>query len=139
MGGISEAPWMQVHSLAGNSGLKDPALPQLWHRWRVWLRFDPWPRNSICCGVTKIKTKIEKQTKKPKIQKHLSLSFFVVFCFVLFCFCHALGKWKFLVQGLHLCHSSDLSHYSDNTRSLTHSARREFLSLVLKGDFFFFF
>ena len=26
--------------------VKDPALPQLWHRLQLWLRFDPWPENS---------------------------------------------------------------------------------------------
>ena len=25
--------------------VKDLALPQLWCRWQLWLRFDPWPRN----------------------------------------------------------------------------------------------
>ena len=25
--------------------VKDQALPQLWHRSQLWLRFDPWPRN----------------------------------------------------------------------------------------------
>ena len=29
------------------------------------------------------------------------------------------GTWKFLGQGSNLCHSSDPSCYSDNTRSFT--------------------
>ena len=28
-----------------------PALLQLGHRSQFWLRFSPWPWNSICCGV----------------------------------------------------------------------------------------
>ena len=35
--------------------------------------------------------------------------------------------WMFLGQGLNLCYSSDLSHYSDNTGSLTRCATRELL------------
>ena len=38
---------------------------------------------------------------------------------------HAQGMWKFLDQGLNLCHSSDKSCCSDNARSLTHCATRE--------------
>ena len=26
--------------------VKDLALSQLWHRSQLWLRYDPWPRNS---------------------------------------------------------------------------------------------
>ena len=36
-------------------------------------------------------------------------------------------KWKFLGQGLNLCHSSDLSSYSDHPGSLAHRAARELL------------
>ena len=35
--------------LAGHSGLKDPALLPLQHRSQLWFRYDPWPRNFICC------------------------------------------------------------------------------------------
>ena len=50
----------RVRSVAQHSGLKDPALPLLWDGWQPWLRSDPWPRNSICCGAAKkgVKKKI---------------------------------------------------------------------------------
>ena len=38
---------------AGHSGVKDPALPQLWCRSQLPLLSDPCPRNSICWGVAK--------------------------------------------------------------------------------------
>ena len=41
------------------------------------------------------------------------------FCFVWFCFGYALDMWNFPGQGLNLCHSNDLSHSSDNTKSGT--------------------
>ena len=50
---------MQVRSLALHRGLKDPALPQLWHRLQLCLRNEPWPRNLICFGVAKKKKKKE--------------------------------------------------------------------------------
>ena len=36
-------------------GIKDPELLQLWCRWQLQLRFNPWSRNSIChgCGQEK--------------------------------------------------------------------------------------
>ena len=34
-----------VQSLAWCSGLKDPALPRLWYRSQLWLRFSPWHGN----------------------------------------------------------------------------------------------
>lgn len=37
-----------VPHLAWPSGLKDPALLQLWHRLQVWFRSDPWPKKSMC-------------------------------------------------------------------------------------------
>ena len=46
---LTAEAWMaaegRVQSLAGSSALKDPALPQQWHRLQLWLRFNPWPRN----------------------------------------------------------------------------------------------
>ena len=45
--------------------IKDPALPQLQCRWQLWLRFDPWPRNSICHQVAK------KEKRKKKKKSHI--------------------------------------------------------------------
>ena len=39
--------------------------------------------------------------------------------------------WKFPGQGLNLGHSSDPSHSSDNTESLTHRTTEEFLICIL--------
>ena len=39
--------------------------------------------------------------------------------------------WKFQGQGLNPCHSSDLSHSSDNVGSLTHWATRELPTFLL--------
>ena len=36
---------VRVRSPAQHSGLKDPILPQLWHRSYPWVGFNPWPRN----------------------------------------------------------------------------------------------
>ena len=36
---------VQIGSLVQYSGLKDPALLQLWHRLQPLLRFSPWPEN----------------------------------------------------------------------------------------------
>ena len=47
--------------------LKGSVLPQLWCRLQLQLRSDPWPRNSMCHGVTK-KEKKGKKKKKKKIQ-----------------------------------------------------------------------
>ena len=44
-----------------------------------------------------------------------------------FYFCCACGIQKFLGQDLNLCHSSNLSHCGDTTRSLTHCATRTLL------------
>ena len=41
--------------LARHSGLKDPELPQLQDWSHLWLRSDPWPGNSICHWVVKLK------------------------------------------------------------------------------------
>ena len=40
-------------------------------------------------------------------------------------FGHAHSMWKFPGQGSNPCLSSDLSCYSDNTRSITHCTTRE--------------
>ena len=48
IGGISAVPGHRFDLPARHRGLKDPALPWLQHRSHLWLRSDPWPRNSIC-------------------------------------------------------------------------------------------
>ena len=40
----------QVQSPAQHGELKDLALPQLWHRLQLRLRFNPWSRTSKCHG-----------------------------------------------------------------------------------------
>ena len=40
---VATEAWFQ--SLAQHSGLKDPALLQLWHRSQLQHGFNPWPRN----------------------------------------------------------------------------------------------
>ena len=42
------------------------------------------------------------------------------------------NTWKFLGQGLNLCHSSDPSHSSDNVKSFNLQATRELQSMTLK-------
>ena len=41
--------------------VKDPVLPQLWCRSQLWLGFGPSPRNFICHGVAKTKSKKESK------------------------------------------------------------------------------
>ena len=43
-----------------------------------------------------------------------------VFSMLFYCFGHTWGMWRFQGQGLNLSHSSNPSHSSDMTRSLTH-------------------
>lgn len=38
------------------------------------------------------------------------------------------GTWKFLGQGLNLCHRSNLDHCTDNAKSITHCATRKLLN-----------
>ena len=60
--------------------------------------------------------------------KHKNLGMYVasplVFISLIF-FGHTCGMWKFPGQGLNSCHSSNPSCFSDNARSLTHSASGE--------------
>ena len=67
---MAQPPWQclcssrtQAQSLAWHSGLKDPALPQLWYGSQLRLKSDLWPRNSICCWVAK-KEKAKQLSKK---------------------------------------------------------------------------
>ena len=46
---------------------------------------------------------------------------------------HGLRMWKFLGQGLNPCHNSNLSHCSDNARSLTFCTMRGILYLIFKS------
>ena len=55
--------------------VRDPALPQLWHRSQLWLTSDPWPGNSICHGAAKKGKKAGKQTVFCLIS-----CFLVIFC-----------------------------------------------------------
>ena len=41
--------------------VKDPALPKLWHRSQLRLRFDPWPGNF---HMLQVQPKKEKKKKK---------------------------------------------------------------------------
>ena len=61
---------MQIRSLARHSGLKHPLLLQLWHRWQLWLRSDPWPGNSAHRGAAKKEKKKKlKQKAGEKVQR----------------------------------------------------------------------
>ena len=51
IGGLSAMPGLRFEPHHG--GLKDLVLPHLWHRLQPWLRWDPWPRNSIYHGAAK--------------------------------------------------------------------------------------
>ena len=39
--------------------VKDPALLQLWHKFRLWLLFDLWPRNSRCSRGAKKRKNVQ--------------------------------------------------------------------------------
>ena len=60
---LTAATWIaaevRVQFSDQHSGLKDPALLQLLCRSQLWLRFSPWPGNSIClvCGLKSKKKK----------------------------------------------------------------------------------
>ena len=49
----------QVNSPAQLSGLKDPALLQLWHRSKLRFRSNFWPRKSICLREEKERKEAE--------------------------------------------------------------------------------
>ena len=50
----------QIRSLAWCSALKDPTLPQRWHRLQLWLGFNPWPENFHMPWVWPLKKKKKK-------------------------------------------------------------------------------
>ena len=57
---------------------------------------------------------------KVKLALEMTLSTFTYFIkHINFFFGHSQDMWKFPGQGLKLCHSSNLSHCSDKTMSLT--------------------
>ena len=58
---------VRVQSLSRCSGLKDPALPQLWFRSYLWLRSVPGLGTSICHGYGH---KIKKQQHTQKHNFH---------------------------------------------------------------------
>ena len=61
---ITEEAWDR--SPAQHSGLKDPALPQLWCRSQLWLGFNPWPRNFHMPWVGPLTKKKSKERKSRK-------------------------------------------------------------------------
>ena len=53
--------------------VKDPALPKLWHRSQLWLRFSPWPGNfHIATGIEEKKKKKESTSKNIKHETKLT-------------------------------------------------------------------
>ena len=44
---VTAKVWVQYPTQ--RSGLKESPLLRLWCRLHLWLRFNPWPRNSVCC------------------------------------------------------------------------------------------
>ena len=62
---------------------------------------------------------------------HFSFPFLSSPFLFFFLFYHGLSMWRFLGWGLTPHHSSNQSHSSDTTRSLTHWATREFLWFLL--------
>ena len=67
------------------------------------------------------------------------MNFFFFFFFGLFVFWLCLQPMEVPGQGLNLCHSSDPSCCSDNTRSLTRYTTRELLNIFLYTLNFFCF
>ena len=82
----------QLWSQARHSGLR---MPQLWHRWQLQLRSDPWPRNSTCC----------RSAKKEKEEKFSEYRFIVF----LICSCKL-----FIVLTLGLLSLHSIYHFTDN-------------------------
>ena len=51
--------------------VKDLALSQLWHRFQLWLGFDPWPRNLQVWQVQPKKKSRKKKKKEKSILEFL--------------------------------------------------------------------
>ena len=83
--------------------------------------------------------------QRPFYISFLSFFFIIIFplysnisflSFFFFFFGHTCGMWKFLGQGSNLCHNSNPSCCIDNTRSLTHCTKKEFLLSISSEDNF---
>ena len=119
----SVASWsseLQVQFWAQHNWLR-AVLPQLWLNLKLCFGSDTWPLELNMPWVAKrkkgkkslshVKSIWDIQRNKGPcrwLYKSLAISFG-----------YAHSKWKFPGQGLNPRHSSDLSHSSDNTRSLT--------------------
>ena len=67
IGGISAVPGCRFNSQPCIVRLKDPVLPQPWHRSQLQLGSDPWPRNSIMSWEAKKgKTKQNEMGSRPE-------------------------------------------------------------------------
>ena len=66
LGGRLCSARIQVGSPAQHNWLKDPSLPQLQRKCKLWFGSDPWPANSICCRAPKR----EKKNYKDKISRY---------------------------------------------------------------------
>ena len=64
MGSVASwEPWDAGSILAQSQGVKDQALPHLWHMSQLCLGYDAWLGDSICFGAAK-KGKKKKKKKK---------------------------------------------------------------------------
>ena len=72
------------------------------------------------------------KNKKQK-NKQPDFPYLLLILLLFFLFGCALGTWKFLGQGLNLCGGSNLSHSSDNARSLICCATGELLLLIFNS------
>ena len=61
---------ISVRTPAPHGGVKDPVLFQLRCRSHLWLRSDPWPRNSLCCGAAKKRREKNVEVKHEKLSVH---------------------------------------------------------------------
>ena len=66
--GISGVARKKVQSSAQHSGLKRLSIA---HRSQWWIRSDPWPGNSICCGAPNNNNNNNNNKKKKKKERKL--------------------------------------------------------------------